>query len=100
MRGVVRVEDRDREVVPVDDLDLADDEGVLAGKELMPALVARADFVEDAMRDEPVEDLPKRRDRRERLGPVPARVDDLQVESRPSSRSPPAPKTATARSGA
>src|SRR5581483_125083 len=88
VRRIVRIEDRDGEIVAVDDLDLADDERVLARKELMPALVARADFVEDAVRDEPVENLAKRRDRGERLRPVPARVNDLQVESRPSSRSP------------
>jgi len=46
----------------------------------MPTLVARADFVEDTVRDEPVEDLPQRRDGRQGFGPVAAGVDDLQGE--------------------
>ena len=80
MRRVVRVEDRDREIVAVDDLDRADHERVLGREELVPALIARAHFVEHAVRDETVEDLAERRDRRQGLGPVAASVDDLQGE--------------------
>ena len=79
MRGIVRVEERNGQIVTVDDFDRSDDERVLRGEEFMTALIARGDFVEHTMADEAAQDLPQRGDRGERFGPVAARVDDLQA---------------------
>ena len=61
----------------VRDLDQSDHEDVLRRKELVTAFAAARDFVEDAMRNEPVEDLPQRRQRGQRFGAVAACVNDL-----------------------
>src|SRR5579883_2004404 len=77
MGGIVRIEDRNRQIVTIDDLDRSNDEGVLCGKELMTALVAARDFVKHAVRDKPVEYFAERGNRRQGLRPIPARVNDL-----------------------
>jgi len=79
MGGIVRVEDRNRQIVTIDDFDRAHDEGVLRRKEFMTALVTRGNLVEYTMTDEAAQDFAKRRNRSQRFGPVPARVDDLQA---------------------
>ena len=87
MRGIVRVEDRDRQVVAIDDFDRSDDEGVLRGEELVPAPVPRRNFVENAVSDESAENLPKGRNRGQRFRAIAARVDDFQgVDACPSSK--------------
>ncbi len=79
MRGIMRVEDRDRQIIAIDDFDGSDDERILGGKELVTALVTRRNLIENAMMDETAQDLPKGGDRGERFGPITARVDDLQA---------------------
>jgi hypothetical protein len=79
VRGILRVENGDRQIVAIDDLDRADHERILRGKELMTALVSRGDFVEHAMAHEASKDLAQGRYRSQRLGSVPTRIDDLQA---------------------
>ena len=76
--AIVGIENRDRQIVAIRDLDRADDERILRREEFMPALVARTDFVEDAMRDKSVENFAERGDRCQRLRPVAAGIDDFQ----------------------
>jgi len=64
VRRVVRIEDRNRQIIPIDDLDRAYDEGILCRKEFVTALIAARDFVEDTVSDEPVQYFSERSDRR------------------------------------
>ena len=82
MRGIVRVEDRDREIVAIGDFNRADDEDVLRAEKLVPTLVPAGDFVKYAMPDEAMENFSQRRNRGKRLRAVTARVDDLQAIAR------------------
>ncbi len=79
MRGIMGIEDRNRQVVAIDDLDRTDHERVFGGKEFMTALVSRRNLIENAMVDETAQDLPQSGDRGQRLCPVSSRVDDLQA---------------------
>ena len=79
MGRIVSVEDRDRQVVAIDDLDRAHDEGVLRRKEFMTALISRGDLVKNTMTHESPQNLSQGCDGSERFGAVPARVDDLQA---------------------
>lgn len=79
MGRIVGVEDRDREIVAVDDVDRAHDEGILRRKEFMTAPIPRGHLIKNPMTDEPAQDLAKRRYRGECFDSVPARVDDLQA---------------------
>ena len=77
MRLVVRIEDENLEVFEVRDFDESHDENVLRRKELVTALAAARNFVEDAVRNEPVQDLSESCQRGQRFGAVAACVDDL-----------------------
>ncbi|MBD5655417.1 MAG: hypothetical protein IAI50_09575 [Candidatus Eremiobacteraeota bacterium] len=79
VRGIVGVEDRDGQVVAIDDLDRPDDERIFRREELMTAFVPRGNFVENPMMHEAAQDLAQCRDRGQRFGAVSARVDDLQA---------------------
>src|SRR5579883_85945 len=83
MRLIVGIEDRDREVIAIHDFDRTDDEDVLSGKKLVSAFVAARDFVEDTMRDKPVQDFAKSREGGQRLSAVASRVDDLHGTAQP-----------------
>ena len=78
MRGIIRIEDRDGEIIAVDDLDRTDDKRVFGREKLVPTLVARTHLIKNAVRDEPVEDLAERGDRGQGLRAVPAGINDLQ----------------------
>ena len=78
VRVVVRVEDRDREVIAVCDFDRTHDERILRRKELMTALVPRTHLVKNAVGYEAVEDLAEGGNRRQRLRAIAAGINDLQ----------------------
>ncbi len=79
MGRIMCVEDRDRQIVAIDDLDRAHDERVFRRKELMTALIPRGNLVKNTMPHELRQNLSQGCDRSERLGAIPARVDDLQA---------------------
>ena len=72
VRGIVGVENRNGEVVAIDDVDRSDNERILGREELMTTLVPRGNLVKDAMPNETAQDLAQRRDRGERFRPITA----------------------------
>lgn len=78
MRRIICIEDRNGEIVTIDDFNRPDNERVFRRKKLVPAFIARAHFVKDAVRDEPVKNFTEGGDRRQCFRPVSAGIDDLQ----------------------
>lgn len=81
MSRMVRIEDGDREMLTILNLDRPDDETVFRGKELLSAFVSAGNFVENPMTQETSQNFAQGRDRGESFGAVSPRVDDLQAAS-------------------
>jgi hypothetical protein len=77
--GIVRIEDRNREIIAIHDLDRTDDERIFRRKEFMAALVPRGNLVKYTMMHESAQNLPQGGDRGKCFRAVSARVDDLQA---------------------
>ena len=80
MRRIVCVEDGDCQVIAIRDLDRSANKDVLGREKLVASFVPAGHFVEDAMRNESMQNLAQRRERSEGFSSVAPRIDNLQTE--------------------